>query len=331
MNIGRSLGLFNITNANSPATPRPSQKKRAPASSPRSGAGCGDTRDAASSQLDSSTASAASLDVFCTPGLYQPPQPMAASSSAGKLITRLQSQLSAAEDEAEARAVQVRQARAALGQEQRDARGCEDELRSEVAAMQQIATERECQRIRLQHEIVEAVKIANLGVQEADDERAAREHAEAALHEERRRREAAEQRLHEQKGEREGAQQQSPAATAAAVAPTETRNPETACAALDEREAQLAAAEAQVHLRETAVDAQRHDIERQREALVEQRHELEYLGASRRANLEQVDTRYSEMQSKLDVQRKEQQAALRDEEAALVDLREDIEWRTGAN
>ena len=58
-----------------------------------------------------------------------------------------------------------------LAREQRRWQALEDQLNAELAAMQQIATERESQRLRMKLELAEAVKIADLAVAEADAER----------------------------------------------------------------------------------------------------------------------------------------------------------------
>ena len=298
--------LIDVTNSSGGVTPRHPK--------PRGGKGSSGARDlpkvssSGARTPDSSDSFVSTLDEFSTPAQHlsrvwtsPPSEPASSKSAANQLVGLLREQLyqaeteaHAARDEADARAAQIQQLHAVLAQQQRAASGCEDELRSEVAAMQQIATERECSRIRLMHEIEDAVKIANLGVQEADGERSVRERVEDELRAERQRNEAAEQRLQRE-----------------LEASRTNTQPSSEMADLEKREAALEATLAQVHLRETAVDAQRVEIQRQREALTEQQAEV-------RAALAALDEEKGRRNNELDRQEELQE---------LRTLRADIECR----
>ena len=171
-------------------------------------------------------------------------------------------------------ATEINTLRAALAQQKCIAEGCEDELRSELAAMEQIATERECSRIRLMNEMDEAVKIANLAVKEADDERASRERAESELEAERTRNCAAQQRLQNQLD----------------ACRTPSTHVSYAQTSLEQREADLAAALAHLHLRETALEAQKDEVRRQREALTQRQIEMRAMITSYGENYERSHT-----------------------------------------
>ena len=212
-------------------------------------------------------------------------------------------------------AAEINSLRAALVQQQRIAEGCEDELRSELAAMEQIATERECSRIRLMNEMDEAVKIANLAVQEADDERAARERAESELETEQTRNRAAQQRLRHE-------------LDACRTPPTHVSNVLTN---LEQREADLATALAHLHLRETALEAQKDELHRQREALTQRQIEMRAMITSAGEIHERSHT--SSLREKKEDEKEQQEEEDQDEEAdelALLRMRSlqaHLQWR----
>jgi hypothetical protein len=175
-----SSGLRDVTNGLLATTPGSSKRayrrgKGAAGAERRCSGDGSDPDDANASSTESpggSDDSASTMDEFCTP-LQQMPRSWSDAApstseepSSSRKSTAKDLQLVCAQQAAE-----IDRLRAELVHRQHAASACEEELRSEVAAMQQIATERECSRLRLMNEMDEAVKIANLAVQEADDGR----------------------------------------------------------------------------------------------------------------------------------------------------------------
>eukprot|EP01043_Picozoa_sp_COSAG02_P018340 COSAG02_NODE_855_length_16487_cov_19.113498_11_plen_357_part_00 len=201
---------------------------------------------------------------------------------------------------------EIDQLRAEVIQQRRTFTACEEELRAEVAAMQQIATERECSRLRLMNEMDEAVKIANLAVQEADDERLARERAEAELEAERQRNASAEQRLQRE------------------IESFRTPDLQSGCELtnLEKREADLAAGLAQLHLRETALEAQKDAVQRQRDALTQRQFEMRALITSHGQNFERSHTNLHEQEVEGEDEQETDLALLR-----MRSLEAHVQWR----
>jgi hypothetical protein len=219
------------------------------------------------------------MDEFCTP-MQQMPRLWtdAAPSTTERPSSSRKSTVQELELVCAQQVAEIDKLRAEVMQQQHTFTAYEEELRAEVAAMQQIATERECSRLRLMNEMDEAVKIANLAVEEADDERVARERAEAELEAERQRNVSLEQRLQRE------------------IASCRTPDLRSGCELtnLEKREADLAAGLAEVHLRETALEAQKDAVQRQRDALTQRQLELRALITSYRQHYEQSHTNLRE-------------------------------------